>query len=211
MILIGMFDSPFVRRVAVSLKRLQFPFAHRDWSVGRDFDRIREFNPLGRVPALVLDDGEVLVESAAILDYLDERAGPDRALLPRSGVPRRTALRLMAIAAGAAEKGAQQVYERVFRPYEKRHEPWMERLRTQTHGALAELERCCALRPGAWLVGERLTQADISVCCAVTFLDAAVSLAATPERYPALRALVTRCEGLPEFAQTRMDWSAPSA
>lgn len=210
MILIGMFDSPFVRRVAVSLKLLDLHFEHRDWSVGRDFDRIRAYNPLGRVPALVLDDGESLLESGAILDYLDELAGADRALLPRSGAPRRTALRLMAIATGAADKGALQVYERVFRPYEKRHEPWLERLRTQTYGALAELERCCALRPGQWLVGERLTQADITVCCAVTFLDAAVSLAATPERYPALRALVTRCEGLREFAQTRVAWSAPA-
>jgi glutathione S-transferase len=210
MILIGMFDSPFVRRVAVSLKFLNLNFEHRDWSVGRDFERIRAYNPLGRVPTLVLDDGEVLLESGAILDHLDELVGPERALLPRFGAPRRRALRLMAIATGAADKGALQVYERVFRPYEKRHEPWLERLRAQTEGALAELERCCALRPGQWLVGEQLTQADITVCCAVTFLDAAVSLAATPERYPSLRALVARCEAQPQFAQTRVDWSAPS-
>ena len=71
MILIGMFDSPFVRRVAVTMNLLAIPFEHRNWSVGKDFDRIREFNPLGRVPTLVLADGESLIESAAILDYLD--------------------------------------------------------------------------------------------------------------------------------------------
>ena len=103
-VLIGMFDSPFVRRVAVSMRLLGLPFEHRDWSVGRDFERIRAFNPLGRVPTLVLDSGEALLESAAILDYLDERAGAERALLPAAGVARRTALRLMAIATGAAEK-----------------------------------------------------------------------------------------------------------
>ena len=211
MMLIGMFDSPFVRRVAISLKLRDLAFEHRNWSVGRDFALISAYNPLGRVPALVLDDGEVLVESGAILDYLDELVGPKRALLPRSGAARRAALRLMAIATGAAEKGALQVYERAFRPYEKRHEPWLERLRSQTHGALGELERCCALRPDEWLIGERITQADITATCAVTFLDAAISLAVTPERYPLLRALVSRCETLPEFAATRIPWSAPEA
>lgn len=85
MILIGMFDSPFVRRVAVSMKLLDFTFEHYNWSVGKDFDRILKHNPVGRVPTLLLDDGEALPESAAILDYLDELAGPERALLPRAG------------------------------------------------------------------------------------------------------------------------------
>jgi glutathione S-transferase len=208
--LIGMFDSPFVRRVAVSMKLLGIGFEHRDWSVGADFDRIRAYNPLGRVPVLVADDGVALIDSAAILDYLDDLVGPARALLPAGGAPRRAALRLVAIAIGAAEKGALQVYERVFRPYEKRHEPWLERLRTQTHGALAELDRNCARSRGPWLIGERMTQADISVSCATTFLDGALSAAPRPEQYPALRALVSRCESLPEFAATRIAWSAPT-
>ena len=211
MMLIGMFDSPFVRRVAVSMRLLGIAFEHRDWSVGRDFDRIRAHNPLGRVPTLVLEDGEALLESSAILDYLDELAGRERALLPPSGAPRRAALRLMAIATGAAEKGALQVYERVFRPAEKSHEPWLGRLRTQVKGSLAELESCCAARAGSWLVGERMTQADITVTCAVTFLDGAVALASAPERYPSLRQLVARCEALPEFVATRIAWSAPAS
>jgi glutathione S-transferase len=92
MLLIGMFDSPYVRRVAVTLKHLRLPFEHGNWSVGTDFDRIREYSPLGRVPVLVMDDGAVLVESGAILDAIDDSAGPDRALLPASGAPRREAL-----------------------------------------------------------------------------------------------------------------------
>jgi glutathione S-transferase len=210
-ILIGMFDSPFVRRVAISMRVLGFPFEHRNWSVGRDFDRIRMYNPLGRVPTLVLDNGEALIESAAILDHLDELAGSERALLPAAGATRRAALRLMAIAMGAAEKGALQVYERVFRPVEKSHEPWLDRLRVQAAGALTELERHCATRNGSWLVGERMTQADISVTCAVTFLDGAVALATEPGRYPALRALVARCEALADFAATHIPWSAPAS
>src|SRR5579864_277321 len=105
MILIGMFDSPFVRRVAVSMNLLQIPFDHRNWSVGKDFELIRQFNPLGRVPTLVLPDGEALIESSAILDFLDESAGSERALLPRSGKERSDALRIVSIAVGAAEKG----------------------------------------------------------------------------------------------------------
>jgi glutathione S-transferase len=209
--LIGMFDSPFVRRVAISMKLLGIGFEHRDWSVGRDFDRIRAYNPLGRVPTLVADDGETLIDSAAILDYLDDLVGPARALLPARGAARRAAQRLVAIAIGAAEKGALQVYEGVFRPYEKQHEPWLERLRTQTHGALAELDRSCARCSGPWLIGERMTQADISVTCATTFLDGALNAAPRVEQYPALRARVGRCESLPEFAATRIVWSAPTA
>ena len=216
MMLIGMFDSPFVRRVAVSMKLLGLPFEHRDWSVGKDFDGIRKFNPVGRVPVLVLDDGEALIDSAAILDYLDELAGdeppvPARALLPRSGSERHKALRIMAIASGAAEKGVAQVYEYVFRPEERRYEPWLERCRTQMQGALAELERVCQERgPGKWLVGDRLTQADITVTCIFTYLTDALAL--TPDRapYPAIRALAARCEALPEFQATRLAFFAPT-
>jgi glutathione S-transferase len=209
MILIGMFDSPFVRRVAISMRLLGLDCEHRDWSVGRDFARIREYNPLGRVPTLVLDDGVALVESGAILDYLDELAGRERALLPASGAARREALRLMAIASGTAEKAVLQVYERVFRPAEKRHEPWLERLRTQVGAGLEALEQACALRPGQWLVGAQLTQADITVTCAVTFIEGALSLPQIAERHPALSALVARCESLPQFAACRLAFSAP--
>ena len=89
MILIGMFDSPFVRRVAVSMTLLEISFEHRNWSVGKDFELIRQFNPLGRVPALVLADGESLIDSTAILDFLDDSVGPERALLPSTGKERR--------------------------------------------------------------------------------------------------------------------------
>ncbi|HEY1075478.1 MAG TPA: glutathione S-transferase family protein [Fontimonas sp.] len=106
MILIGMFDSPFVRRVAVSMKLLGLDFEHRNWSVGKDQAEIRRYNPLGRVPTLVLDDGEALAESFAILDFLDQSVGPARALLPASGRERRDALQLMALASGAAERAS---------------------------------------------------------------------------------------------------------
>jgi len=209
MMLIGMFDSPFVRRVAVTMTLLEMPFEHRNWSVGKDFERIREWNPLGRVPTLVLPDGEALVESAAILDFLDERAGAGRALLPIAGRPRRAALRIMGIASGAAEKGVLQIYERVFRPADKRHDAWLSRCRLQMHGALVELERLSAARAGQWLVGDAMTQADITAACVLTFLREALGVDPGGAAYPALDALNRRCESLPAFQAIRAEFSPP--
>ena len=199
MILIRQFDSPFVRRVAVSLNRLAIPFEHRNWSVGKDFDLIRRFNPLGRVPALVLSSGESVVESAAILDYLDELVGPDRALLPRSGTDRRIALHLMALATGAADKGVQQIVEYAFRPEEKRHTPWVERCRTQMLAAVAMLEQEAQSRGTAWLVANRITQADITVGCVMRFLREAQAINRDSVDFPTLANLSARCEALPAF------------
>jgi glutathione S-transferase len=209
MILIGMFDSPFVRRVAISMKLLGMGFEHRDWSVGRDFARIRQFNPLGRVPTLVLPDGEALIESSAILDYLDEFAGAERALTPRSGKDRRETLHTMAVAIGAAEKGVSQVYETVFRPAEKRHAPWVERCATQMHAALAELERIAPAHAGDWLIGQRMTQADITATCVYTFLTGNPTIDRAAFNYPKLAASVARCEALPEFRSVKADWFSP--
>jgi glutathione S-transferase len=210
MILIGMFDSPFVRRVAVSLQLLDLPSEHRNWSVGKDQAQIRQFNPLGRVPTLVLNDGEVLVESSAILDYLDEHVGPERALLPPQGASRRRALKLMVLATGAAEKGVAQVYERAFRPEDKRHAPWTERCHEQMSGALLELDRACQpLGDGHWLVDGRLTQADITLTAAYTFLSE--TLALPPGRYPALARHVVRCEALPVFRATHVPFFTPDS
>jgi glutathione S-transferase len=212
MLLIGMFDSPFVRRVAVSMKLLGLSFEHANWSVGKDFDRIREFNPLGRVPTLVTGDGLRLMESGAILDYLDELAGPERALLPRSGADRRVALNLIAMATGAAEKGVAQLYERVFRPEEKRHAPWTDRCHAQMSASLAALDRAVGERgESQWLVGKRMTQADITAACAFTFLNDALRVAADHVMYASLAMLAARCESLPAFQETRLRFHAPNS
>ena len=139
MILVGQYDSPFVRRVAVSLRVLGFSYEHDTRSVFADFDAMRKVNPLGRIPSLVLDDGTVLVDSDAILDHLDESVGPERALVPKSGVVRREALRRIALAAGAVEKIGAAAYERLIRPAELRWPQWIERCRTQGSGAIAAL------------------------------------------------------------------------
>jgi glutathione S-transferase len=205
-----MFDSPFVRRVAVSMNLLGVAFEHRNWSVGRDFELIRQFNPLGRVPTLVQPDGEALIEWAAILDFLDECVGPERALIPRSGSERREALRIMAVATGAAEKGVAQLYEIAFRPVEKRYWPWTERCNTQMHAALAELNRLSLARGGEWLIGNRMTQADITATCVYTCMVQALAIPQAAELYPALAAIAGRCEALPEFSASKAEFFAPA-
>jgi glutathione S-transferase len=210
MILIGMYDSPFVRRVAVSMNFLGVPFEHRNWSVGKDFELIRQFNPLGRVPCLVQLDGDTLIDSSAILDFLDERVDPTRALLPRTGDARREALRIIAVAVGAGDKGVTQVYESAFRPPEKRYRPWVERCHTQMHAGLAELDRLCQVRSGPWLLGNQISQADITVTCVYTFLSDALALNRAGTAYPALASVAAQCEAMSQFKAVRAEWFAPT-
>lgn len=202
MILVGQYDSPFVRRVAVSLHVLEMPFEPAPLSVFGDAEAMRAYNPLGRVPALVLDDGEALIDSAAILDWLDETAGPDRALTPPSGPERRQALQLIALAVGTAEKAVQLAYERVLRPPERRWPEWMARLEGQAARGLAALEA----RAGGLRAAEgELRQPDITVACIWRYLRMAVPDLTPPGRCPALERHGEACEALPAFRLTRPD------
>lgn len=207
-ILIGMYDSSYTRRVAIAMALYGLPFEHRAWSVGRDFDRIRQYSPLGRAPTLVLEDGEVLTESAMMLDYLDDLVGPGRALLPAHGRARRDAQRLIALATGAIDKAVLIVLERIFRPVELHSEAWLSRCRTQVDGALQALDRSCDARASHdWLVGDAMSHADIAVACFTTHLREALPLDLAP--FPALRAHVDRCEALPVFREHYAAFDAP--
>lgn len=210
MLLVGMFDSPYVRRVAISMRSLNLPFEHANWSVGRDQDRIAEFNPLGQVPVLVLDDGEVLVDSNAILDHVDQIVGPERALVPRSGDARRHVLHLATLAAGIADKARLQAYEHVFRPPELAHEPLRQRLRGQMIATCERVDQACAARRDAdWIVGNAMTQADITLACAFTYALESVGLPVEEAALPSLRAHHAKLERLPVFREIYVPFDAP--
>lgn len=203
MILIGMLDSPYVRRVAISLKLMGLPFEHQAVSVFRHLDRFRAINPVVKAPTLVCDDGTVLMDSTLILDYLEHCVAPNNDLMPPGGAVRREALRLIGLAMAASEKCVQIYYERE-RPADKRHGPWVERITAQANDAFALLEAAAA-KASPWLQGERITAADVAVACAWRFgqyYDAAEVAAA---KYPALVAYSKRAEALPEFASTPLD------
>lgn len=200
MILVGQYDSPFVRRVAISLHLLDLSFTRNPISLFSDAEAMRAINPLGRIPSLVLGDGEILIDSAAILDHLDEVAGPARALVPPRGAPRRAALRIIAIAAGAIDKAGAIVYERTLRPPDKQYAPWQDRCGVQLASALAALE---AAVPAGWFGGDRPGQADVTAGCALGYLLLRLPEALVPGRYPALERLATACEALEAFRQAR--------
>ena len=198
MILIGHYDSPFVRRVAVALRLLGMAYEHRAWSVFADSDRLGAVNPLKRVPTVVMGDGEVLIESAAILDWLDEAAGPGRALMPRSGPERREHLRLCALASGLADKAVSLVYERAVHGRET--PVWVARCRSQIEGVLDTLETARAGVADPWWFGDRIGHADVAVGCTLRFLAEAHPQVWDPKRWPALAKHARACEALPEFA-----------
>src|SRR5215475_6458760 len=146
MILIGQYDSPFVRRVAVTLHRYDLSFERRVLSVFSDFDAMLAINPLGKV--LVLDDGERLFDSRAILDYLDSLVASDRRLVPANQPDRRKVLRIDAVASGLAEKLYERAYEFARRDPIKRDPSIIARVERQIDSALLWLE---GLGPSPWL------------------------------------------------------------
>src|SRR5260221_12223030 len=105
MLLIGVNRSPYTRRVAITLTAYGLSYEQRDLSGFGTRSDVSAANPLGRIPALVLDNGETLIDSAAIIDHLDELVGRDRALTPASGAERRAVLRVAALMMGACDKG----------------------------------------------------------------------------------------------------------
>ena len=197
MILIGQYDSPFVRRVAVALELWGVDFDHRPWSVWADADQLAAFNPMRRVPTLVLDDGEVLIESSAILDALDERVGPARAMLPGAGPERRRGLKVCALATGLGDKAVSLFYEGLL--HEAPSQTWIDRCRTQIGDVLSALEADRARSSSAFWLGEAIGHADIAAACALRFTREAHPGLFDPARWPQLAAHGEQCEALDAF------------
>jgi glutathione S-transferase len=204
MILIGMLDSPYVRRCAVSMKLMEVPFEHRAVSVFRHFDQFRAINPVVKAPSLVCDDGTVLMDSTLIVDYLENVVAPQKRLMPAAAAERVEALRLVGLAMAACEKCVQIVYEKEQRPADKRHDPWRLRVEGQANAAFGVLERA-AEKPKPWLQGEKFNAADVAVACAWRFGQYYNAIEVPAANYPALVAYSKRAEALPEFASTPLD------
>ena len=208
MILIGQYDSPFVRRVAIALRLYRIDYEHRPWSVFGDGDRIALYNPLRRVPTLVLDDGEVLIESGAILDYLDERAGRATALIPSHGPERRAALKVCALATGLADKAVSLIYERAL--HRERSAVWIERCTTQIGAVLDALDAERARVAAPFWYGAMIGHADIAVACALRFLREAHPGVFDAQRWPALAAHGERCEAHDVFREVVQPFQPPA-
>jgi glutathione S-transferase len=204
MILIGMTDSPYVRRVAVSLRLMGLAYEHQHVSVFRQYDRFRTINPVVKAPSLVCDDGTVLMDSTLILDHAESLVEPARRLTPQDVDGRRKSLRITGLALAGAEKGVQLIYEQQQRPADKRHPAWIERVTAQANAAFTELE--ASAPSSGWFAGARIGAADVVTACLWRFaqhyrnettIDAA--------RYPKLAAHSARAEALPEFVAVPLD------
>ena len=188
--LIGMFDSPYTRRVAVAAQLLGISYEHRPLSVFSDYDRIAALNPTVKVPTLVLADGTVLTGSDGIIGHMEEQAG--RSLLPAYPRQRLVCRVLTGLGLTICEKTLQIVYERELRPPERWHLPWTERVTRQLHGALDEAERRVPT-VGEWLFGSLATHADRIL--AVAWRQAAAMLGTLePAAYPGLATLSNHAE-----------------
>lgn len=195
--LIGMLDSPYVRRVAISLQFLGLRFEHQSLSVFRTFTQFQQINPVVKAPTLVCDDGTVLMDSTLILQYAEAMASP-RSLMPGGRGDLAQALRVIGLALAACEKSVQIVYERQLRPPEKLHEPWVARVTGQVLAAYGALEEEIARLPGS-ATRAAGTQAGISTAVTWHFTQQMIPDVVPAARFPALAAFSAEAEALPEF------------
>ena len=208
MILIGQYDSPFVRRVAIAMRCYGMAYEHRPWSTFSDATQLAQHNPLTRVPTLILDNGETLLDSVSILDHLDETVGETRALIARSGPARRAALKMIALATGLADKSVALLYERIL--HKDLSAAWVDRCHAQISGTLQALEKDRAQCAGPYWFGAAMSHADIATACALRFTREAHPDLFDAARTPALARHAAHCEALPVFQEIVQPLAPPS-
>lgn len=196
--LLGMLDSPYVRRVAISLNVLGLAFEHRPISVLRGYAEFAEVNRVVKAPTLVTDGGVVLLDSTLILQHLDTLVPAERGLMPREPQSRERALRQLGLSLAACEKAVQIVYEHNLRPPEKLHQPWLDRVEGQLTAALEILEAEIDAAP-AWRSALDMNQADITTAVTWRFTQYAVPARCGVDRFPRLAAQSATAEGFEEF------------
>ena len=201
--LIGMLDSPYVRRVAIAIHALNISYEHLPLSVFRNMPEFSQINPLIKAPTLVCDDGEVLMDSSLILSYIERLTNPNKTLMPTNIKRYQRAIRLIGLGINACDKTVQVEYERK-RPEEKQYQPWRDRIQAQLVAAYDQIEPYAA-DTSNWLVTKSITQADITVCVVWQFTRFIADNAIDPDRYPGLAALSKRAEATAAFKAVPID------
>jgi glutathione S-transferase len=196
MLLIGMLDSPYVRRMAISLQLQGLRFEHNPLSVFRNFEEFRAINPVVKAPTLVCDDGTVLMDSSLILEYTEALA--PRSLMPRDPAALQTDLRLIGLGLAACDKSVQLIYEHNLRPPEKQHEPWINRVSGQILAAFTDLEAEVGRRPLA-AGATQMTQAGVTSATSWHFARQMLPQLLPPAQFPVLAAFSAQAETLAAF------------
>lgn len=208
MILIGQYDSPFVRRVGIALTLYGLTFEHRPWSVFGDAKRVRAFNPVTKVPVLVLSDADVIIESHMMLDYLDSLVPDEVRMFPAREPERHRMLKVAALGTGLAEKAVSLFYEK--RLHAEISKAWAERCEGQIRATLDALEAERSASPQAYWSGARIGHADIAVATALRFTRDAHPALIDWAAYPALLAFSERLEARDEFIAISQAFVAPA-
>ncbi len=197
--LVGPYISGFTRRTAITMKLLGIPFEHLDLNAYTDKEQVRRYSPMGKVPALVLDSGEVLIDSAGIIDVLHEMAGLGKALIPPSGAPRLKALQLIGI--------GHNIYPKLTALYDESQRPKSHQLQSAFEGlaeqAIIGLKLLEAQTGDGWYVNNTLSQADIiAVVCYQASAGFVLPDHVNAKSFPRLAALSERAMKLDAFAST---------
>jgi glutathione S-transferase len=195
-----MLDSPYVRRVAISARHLGIDLEHESVSVFRHFEHFQQINPVVKAPTLVLDDGEVLIDSTLIIDYLEALAGPGKSLMPDDLKQRLRAWRLIGLGLAACEKSVQLYYERNLRPAEIQYQPWVERVEGQLAAAYSALERELEKQPLA--NGALIEQDGITLAVAWSFTNLVTPDQVDASRFPRIAEFTAQAEKLEAFIST---------
>jgi glutathione S-transferase len=206
--LIGQFDSPFARRVGIVMRSYGIPFTHNRWSVFGNADELSRVNPLIRVPTLVLDDGTALIETAAIIDYLDTCVAPEKRMTPKSQPARLLDQRIISMASGVSDMAVRLFYEQ--RLHKQPSRVFVARITKQLAGALAWLESDRASRASETWFGGAMTLADIAVTCTIRHLREAHSTLWDDATYPSLAKHCAHFEAQPVFQEISQPFIAPA-
>jgi glutathione S-transferase len=204
--LVGMLDSPFVRRVAIALELYGFTYENLPIRTIGDAAEFARYSPLKRAPTIVLPDGAVLFDSHLILAQLDELVAPEHCLLPLEPASRLACRQVMGVAAGLADKAVSAFYEKNFHTPEQRSSRLLDRNRGQLSDSVKWLEERA---PKQFLLGNDLSHADVMVGCALTFAQGALPDLIDIEGAPRVAEWWRRLEALPVFRKTYLAFDPP--
>jgi glutathione S-transferase len=196
--LIGTPTSPYTRkaRVVLAEKRIEYDFV-----VDAPYDpdtRVPAYNPLGKVPVLVLDDETTIFDSRVIAEYLDN-ASPVTKLIPEDTRQRIQARRWEALADGCTDAAVAIVWERR-RPAQYQYGEWIERQHAKVERALKMMSDDLGHR--AWCCGGFFNLADVAVGCCLGFIDLRLAEVEWRKTYPNLAKLADKLAQRPSFRDT---------
>lgn len=175
--LIGMLDSPYVRRVAISFDLLGIPFEHESLSVFSNCSSFQALNPVIKAPTLICDDGRAIMDSTLIIDYAEKISG--KTLMPSDKI---TGYSILGFSLAACDKTVAIAYERKLRPQEKQHGPWLDRLCEQAKAAFQQIESAYDSR--SEVESRSLTQENITVAASWQFAQIMTPDVIVHDEYP---------------------------